>query len=196
MSSPAKRRTTRSSQSATPRATRSSQAGPSSATPRQTRASQLASSPLFYESSSPANGANPVSSPLRQMSNTQSTANHGNAPSSPLRQQTETQSDADRTPRPNGRSQLIGGMAVTKRTTFVTNADSFLQTRLPSAMPPVLAQVVILPSSPIFVAKAVSSSSARNDPSPVDPVEATSTATLSELPLRFPAELFSTTPAV
>ncbi|KAK3955965.1 MCM2/3/5 family-domain-containing protein [Pseudoneurospora amorphoporcata] len=108
MSSPAKRRTTRSSQSATPRATRSSQAGPSSATPRQTRASQLASSPLFYESSSPANGAHPVSSPLRQMSNTQSTAHQGNAPSSPLRQQTETQSDADRTPRANGRSQLIG----------------------------------------------------------------------------------------
>ncbi|KAK3488934.1 cell division control protein 54 [Neurospora hispaniola] len=108
MSSPAKRRTTRSSQSATPRTTRSSQADPSSATPRQTRASQLASSPLFYEPSSPANGAAPVSSPLRQMSNTQSTAHQGNAPSSPLRQQTETQSDADRTPRANGRSQLIG----------------------------------------------------------------------------------------
>ncbi|KAL2176019.1 MCM2/3/5 family-domain-containing protein [Thermothelomyces heterothallicus CBS 202.75] len=123
MSSPAKR-STRSS--ATPRrATRSSQqqqqqqqqlqqsspaAGPSNRptaaerTPRQTRSSQLASSPLFYQSSSPAPGADRPSSPLRQMSNSQSTANH--APSSPLRQQTETQSAGDRTPRPSAR--LIG----------------------------------------------------------------------------------------
>ncbi|KAK3310683.1 MCM2/3/5 family-domain-containing protein [Chaetomium strumarium] len=110
MSSPAKR-STRSS--ATPnRATRSSQqrsspaAGPSNAaerTPRQTRSSQLASSPLFYQSSSPAPGAR-ASSPLRQMSNSQSTAH--NAPSSPLRQQTETQSAGDRTPRASG--ALIG----------------------------------------------------------------------------------------
>ncbi|KAK4034795.1 MCM2/3/5 family-domain-containing protein [Parachaetomium inaequale] len=109
MSSPSKR-STRSS--ATPgRATRSSQrsspaAGPSNAaerTPRQTRSSQLASSPLFYQSSSPAPGANRASSPLRQMSNSQSTAN---APSSPLRQQTETQSAGDRTPRASG--GLIG----------------------------------------------------------------------------------------
>lgn len=111
MSSPSKR-STRSS--ATPgRATRSSQrsspaAGPSNAaerTPRQARPSQLASSPLFYQSSSPAPGANTPSSPLRQMSNSQSTANH--APSSPLRQQTETQSAGDRTPRASG--ALIGG---------------------------------------------------------------------------------------
>ncbi|KAK4139056.1 MCM2/3/5 family-domain-containing protein, partial [Dichotomopilus funicola] len=116
MSSPSKR-STRSS--ATPgRATRSSQqqqsspaAGPSNPnpnaaaaarTPRQTRASQLASSPLFYQSS-PANPAAP-SSPLRQMSNSQSTA--ANAPSSPLRQQTETQSAGERTPRASAR--LIG----------------------------------------------------------------------------------------
>ncbi|KAK0618040.1 MCM2/3/5 family-domain-containing protein [Bombardia bombarda] len=116
MSSPANRRSTRSSQSATPgRAARSSQARSSpapagqpdaqeraTATPRQTRASQLASSPLFYQSS-PANGANGASSPLRQMSNTQSTASlPGNNPSSPLRQQTETQSAGDRTPRASG----------------------------------------------------------------------------------------------
>jgi hypothetical protein len=112
MSSPSKR-STRSS--ATPRrATRGSQqpsspaAGPSDAaerTPRQARPSQLASSPLFYQSSSPAPGANRASSPLRHMSNSQSTAN--NAPSSPLRQQTETQSAGDRTPRASG--ALIGG---------------------------------------------------------------------------------------
>ncbi|KXX78723.1 DNA replication licensing factor mcm4 [Madurella mycetomatis] len=114
MSSPSKR-STRSS--ATPgRATRSSQprsspapAGPSAAaerTPRQTRSSQLASSPLFYQSSSPAPGAGSVQSPLRQMSNSQSTASQQNAPSSPLRQQTETQSAGDRTPRASG--ALIG----------------------------------------------------------------------------------------
>lgn len=124
MSSPSGRRT-RKSASATPsRSTRSSQAarsspaaGPSNAadenpserTPRQTRASQLASSPLFYQSS-PANagGAGP-SSPLRQMSDTQSTNSqpHNGAPSSPLRQQTETQSTGgDRTPRG---SALMGG---------------------------------------------------------------------------------------
>ncbi|KAH8891905.1 cell division control protein 54 [Thozetella sp. PMI_491] len=102
--------------SATPgRNTRSSQApsspaGPSTegqrpaATPRQTRASQLASSPMFFESS-PANddASNPPSSPLRQMSNTQSTDSEGGAaPTSPLRQQTETQSTGDRTPRASG----------------------------------------------------------------------------------------------
>ncbi|KAK3335745.1 cell division control protein 54 [Cercophora scortea] len=120
MSSPAKRRSARSSQSATPgRSTRSSQpqsspapAGPSDAaaaeteraslTPRQTRASALASSPLFYQSS-PAGGANnAASSPLRQMSNSQSTTFQNNAPSSPLRQQTDTQSTGDRTPRASG----------------------------------------------------------------------------------------------
>ncbi|KAK5663326.1 hypothetical protein OQA88_3754 [Cercophora sp. LCS_1] len=113
MSSPAKRsaRSTRSSQP------RSSPApGPSNAedepaaTPRQTRgtrASQLASSPLFYASSSPAGSRNPVSSPLRQGSNSQSTASQPNvAPSSPLRQRTGSQTDGDRTPRASG--ALIG----------------------------------------------------------------------------------------
>ncbi|KAK0731790.1 MCM2/3/5 family-domain-containing protein [Lasiosphaeris hirsuta] len=114
MSSPAKR-STRSSRSSQPRSS-PAPAGPSNAeepvaTPRQTRqtrASQLASSPLFYQSSSPANGAdNAVSSPLRQMSNTQSTASRfPDAPSSPLRQQTETQTDRERTPRASG--HLIG----------------------------------------------------------------------------------------
>lgn len=64
---------------------------------------------MFYESS-PANGGSNAapSSPLRQMSNSQST-NNGAAPSSPLRQQTETQSvnDGDRTPRASGLA--IGG---------------------------------------------------------------------------------------
>lgn len=66
---------------------------------------------MFYESS-PANGGSNAapSSPLRQMSNSQST-NNGAAPSSPLRQQTETQSvnDGDRTPRASGFA--IGGMS-------------------------------------------------------------------------------------
>ncbi|KAK0670396.1 putative DNA replication licensing factor [Cercophora samala] len=108
MSSPSKR-STRSS--ATPgRSTRSSQAAQSSPaaensrTPRQTRTSALASSPMNYGSSSPINAA---SSPLRQMSNTQSTAGN-NAPNSPLRQQTETQSTGDRTPRASGRGLLVG----------------------------------------------------------------------------------------
>ncbi|OAA54322.1 cell division control protein 54 [Niveomyces insectorum RCEF 264] len=129
MSSPARRRSSRNSQAGTPnRSLRSSQprsspapgpsnAGQAAGTPRAARApsSQLQSSPLFYQSSpavadGPA-GANGVSSPLRQMSNTQSTQdsldagnnNHhgGIAPSSPLRQMTDTQSVSagDRTPR-------------------------------------------------------------------------------------------------
>ncbi len=69
---------------------------------------------MFYESSpansrsNGANEANGASSPLRQMSNTQTTNSHVNgAPSSPLRQMTDTQSnDGDRTPRASG---LIGG---------------------------------------------------------------------------------------
>lgn len=114
MSSPAKR-STRSTRSSQPRS--SPAPGPSgsaedaaSTTPRQpraTRASQLASSPLFYASSSPGRGV-PISSPLRQDSNSQLTAPlPGNTPSSPLRQRTETQTDGDRTPRASGR--LIGG---------------------------------------------------------------------------------------
>ena len=114
MSSPAKR-STRSTRSSQPRS--SPAPGPSgsaedaaSTTPRQphaTRASQLASSPLFYASSSPGRGV-PISSPLRQDSNSQTTAARpSNTPSSPLRQGTETQTDGDRTPRASGR--LIGG---------------------------------------------------------------------------------------
>ncbi|KAK7738458.1 MCM DNA helicase complex subunit [Cytospora paraplurivora] len=54
---------------------------------------------MFYQSS-PAQAAAP-SSPLRQMSNSQST-NNGPAPTSPLRQQTDSQSMGDRTPRASG----------------------------------------------------------------------------------------------
>ncbi|EFQ26263.1 MCM2/3/5 family protein [Colletotrichum graminicola] len=125
MSSPSKR-STRSSTAGTPR--RSTRNNPDAAarsspapadeeaqrpaeTPRTSRRSQLASSPLFYESSpaqtpsgrrdAPANGD--VSSPLRNMSNSQSTV-VGPAPSSPLRQDIDTQStgDGDRTPRASG----------------------------------------------------------------------------------------------
>ncbi|KAH6610489.1 cell division control 54 [Trichoderma cornu-damae] len=104
MSSPNRRQ--RGSQSATPRrSTRQSQAG----TPRQP--AQLVSSPLFYQSSpAPNQGVDEVmgdvSSPLRQMSNSQSTQpTNGPAPSSPLRQMTDTQStsgDGQRTPRASG----------------------------------------------------------------------------------------------
>ncbi|KAJ9142209.1 DNA helicase [Pleurostoma richardsiae] len=123
MSSQTPRRSQRNSQSATPssRSQRGSQARSSptpageeaspngsqtAATPRAsrtTRASQLASSPMFFPQSSPAaggNGAAAPSSPLRQMSNTQSTEEPA-APSSPLRHMTDTQSvsNGDRTPR-------------------------------------------------------------------------------------------------
>lgn len=126
MSSPAGRRTTRSSQAGTPsnRNTRNSQARSSPAaaatgTPRGQRApsSQLQSSPMLYESS-PAADANMggASSPLRQMSDTQSTqdalhdADHpmrGLAPSSPLAHETQSVSAGDRTPRAN--RGLLGG---------------------------------------------------------------------------------------
>ncbi|KAK4197876.1 putative DNA replication licensing factor [Triangularia verruculosa] len=100
MSSPTKRstRSTRSSQAA-----QSSPAADNTRTPRQTRASQLQSSPMFFGSSP----SHAPSSPLRQMSTSQSTAAN-NAPSSPLRQQTETQSTGDRTPRASGRGHLVG----------------------------------------------------------------------------------------
>ncbi|KAL7781532.1 MCM2/3/5 family domain-containing protein [Trichoderma afarasin] len=95
MSTPNRRQ--RDSQSATPRrSTRHSEAG----TP-----AQLVSSPLFYQSSpAPTQGIDEVmgdvSSPLRQMSNSQSTQpTNGHAPSSPLRQMTDTQSTGQRTPR-------------------------------------------------------------------------------------------------
>ena len=66
---------------------------------------------MFFQSS-PANGNGrqmPPSSPLRQMSNSQSTSNGRNnyAPSSPLRQNTDSQDDPERTPRASG-SRLIG----------------------------------------------------------------------------------------
>ncbi|KAK2593922.1 MCM DNA helicase complex subunit [Conoideocrella luteorostrata] len=111
MSSPSHRRQ-RSSQSATPRrSTRQSQANTARNTP-----SQLASSPIFFQSSSPApgreqdSGANgDVSSPLRQMTDTQSTNGHAATPSSPLRQMSESQTprdDPQRTPRASG--ALVG----------------------------------------------------------------------------------------
>lgn len=113
MSSPSQRRQ-RDSQSATPRrSARQSQ----SDTP-QNQSSQLASSPLFFQSSpSPNDGAghdanSQVSSPLRQMSNSQSTQDRrGTAatPSSPLLQMSESQEtgeDGQRTPRASG---MIGG---------------------------------------------------------------------------------------
>ncbi|ROT36858.1 MCM2/3/5 family protein [Sodiomyces alkalinus F11] len=135
MSSPTRRRSTRSSQAGTPRrSTRNSSvaqsspaAGPAdnasqegsqegsqgARTPRQPRPSRLQSSPLVYQSSSPAPAPAPaaadrngpsnhnVSSPLRHMTNSQSSAAARPPPSSPLRQQTDTQSqgDGDRTPR-------------------------------------------------------------------------------------------------
>lgn len=110
MSSPARRSTRNSRQPSSPAPGPSNGAGnDASQTPRRsTRASQLASSPMFYDGSSPANANAAPSSPLRQMSNSQSTDN-GPAPSSPLRQQSETQSvhDGDRTPRASGLA--IGG---------------------------------------------------------------------------------------
>ncbi|KAH7269935.1 MCM2/3/5 family-domain-containing protein [Fusarium redolens] len=101
MSSPTKR-STRSS--ATPR-----RAAGNSETPRQGN-SQLdaPSSPLFYQSSSPGpsnqnNLPGDVSSPLGQMTNSQSTRGRSDVPNSPLRQMTDTRSDLDpeRTPRAN-----------------------------------------------------------------------------------------------
>lgn len=109
MSSPSHRRQ-RSSQSGTPRrSNRQSE----SATPRNNppQASQLVSSPLFFQSSPAPNGSQnsdaigEVSSPLRQMSNSQSTHAQSAMPSSPLRQMTDTQSangDGQRTPRASG----------------------------------------------------------------------------------------------
>jgi len=169
MSSPA-RRSTRSSQ--TPRSTRSSQlrsspaptAGPSNpiedptATPRQprqARSSQLASSPLFYGSSSPSNALpNPVSSPLRQMSNTQSTASRpNNAPSSPLRQQTGSQTDGDRTPRASG--ALIGGKFVVSQLSTVSRAGTdVLQSHLQFATTPAPARDEPSTNSQTYAAKA------------------------------------------
>lgn len=107
MSSPSQRRQ-RSSQSATPRrSTRQSEAN----TPRNAP-SQAASSPIFFQSSSPGPGVGQehgtngdVSSPLRQMTDSQSTQAHAATPSSPLRQMSESQTprdDPQRTPRASG----------------------------------------------------------------------------------------------
>ena len=104
MSSPSHRRQRSSQSGGTPkRSSRQSEA----ATPRNARASQLASSPMFFQSSSPGregSGANQdVSSPLRQMSNSQSTHQQTAVPSSPLGQMTDSQStDGQRTPRASG----------------------------------------------------------------------------------------------
>ena len=71
-----------------------------------------ASSPLFFQSSPAPEGDadGQVSSPLRQMSNSQSTESQNAAPppSSPLQQMSDTQemSDGNRTPRASG---MIGG---------------------------------------------------------------------------------------
>ncbi|KAF7558323.1 hypothetical protein G7046_g5838 [Stylonectria norvegica] len=112
MSSPSKRRQ-RDSQSATPR--RSTRQQSEANAPHENRPSQLASSPLFYQSS-PAPRAEgqdgavgDVSSPLRQMTNSQSTLGPSGAPSSPLRQMTETQSDHDPERTPRATPAYIGG---------------------------------------------------------------------------------------
>ena len=67
----------------------------------------LVSSPLFFQSSPAADGLGGVSSPLRQMSNSQSTLRQGMPPSSPLRQMTDSQDDSQRTPRASG--MMMGG---------------------------------------------------------------------------------------
>ncbi|KAF5003786.1 hypothetical protein FDECE_9681 [Fusarium decemcellulare] len=102
MSSPTKRRT-RNSESATPR--RSTRNSETNDTPRAgNRGPEAASSPMFFQSSSPGRSdalPGDVSSPLGQMTNTQSTRVRSNIPSSPIGQMTDTQSDIDpeRTPR-------------------------------------------------------------------------------------------------
>src|SRR5687768_3390924 len=107
MSSPGSRRQTPRRSARNSEAPRSSPAANGSqnsqanGTPRATQGSQLASSPLFHEPS-PARShkGNDVSSPLRQMTNSQSTANGAVQPSSPLRQMSDSQSvGGDRTPR-------------------------------------------------------------------------------------------------
>lgn len=127
MSSPSHRRQ-RSSQSSTPR--RSARQSEASNTPRD-RQSQLASSPLFFQSSSPGprseqNGANgDVSSPLRQMSHSQSTNGpNGAAPSSPLRQMTETQTTNDPQRTPRARAGLGGGELLLSMGLFLAVTDA------------------------------------------------------------------------
>lgn len=108
MSSPSQRRT-RGSQSGTPR--RSARQSDTNNTPQNGAEQPGASSPLFFESSpAPNGGPAPVSSPLRQMSNSQSTQSQNAAlpPSSPLRQMMESQeagSENQRTPRASGQAR-------------------------------------------------------------------------------------------
>ena len=79
----------------------------------------MVSSPLFYESSPAAEANMDPSSPLRQMSNTQSTQDslpdpdvpmQGIAPSSPLAQMETQSSTGDRTPRAS--RNLFGGKSL------------------------------------------------------------------------------------
>lgn len=117
MSSPSHRRQ-RSSQSTTPRRS-GRRPSEEATTPRQPSASQqsqgLASSPIFFQSSSPgrANRGNDagmdISSPLRQMSDSQSTGNGGPIPSSPLQQMSDTQSMMGDQTTPRASGMAIGG---------------------------------------------------------------------------------------
>ena len=111
MSSPSHRRQ-RSSQSATPRRS----ARQSSTNVPSDPPSQRASSPIFFQSSSPGRddahrgATGDVSSPLRQMTDSQSThAGNGAPPSSPLRQMSDTQSVVDDQATPRARHTLAGG---------------------------------------------------------------------------------------
>lgn len=163
MSSPTKR-TTRSSQAGTPRRSTRTSAAPQSSpapgpvdddaegsqaarTPRAPRASQLQSSPLFYQSSPAApksrdaTRSRDVSSPLRQMTDSQSTA-APLLPSSPLRQQSDTQSifgDGDRTPRASG---LLRGKIVAHPPAIASSTDPSFQTPHLSHTRPAPAPVV------------------------------------------------------
>ncbi|TQV97228.1 DNA replication licensing factor mcm4 [Cordyceps javanica] len=110
MSSPSHRRQ-RSSQSATPRRS----ARQSSANAPSDPPSQLASSPIFFQSSSPGRGdaengaTGDVSSPLRHMTDSQSThAGNSAVPSSPLRQMSDTQSVVDDQATPRARHTFAG----------------------------------------------------------------------------------------
>lgn len=178
MSSPSKRR----SQSGTPRrSTRSSQAPQSSPakassqnvnTLRNAPPSQLASSPLFYQSSSPAPDNADVSSPLRQNTESQSQnprANGSAVPSSPLRQMTHSQTprgsvssqnDGDRTPRASG-SRPVGGTWSRQ-----TSGMALTNPRLTSQTLPLLDMRLALVQADLFIlsqiseAKAVTFSSA------------------------------------
>ncbi|KAF4992575.1 hypothetical protein FGRMN_7060 [Fusarium graminum] len=111
MSSPTKR-STRST--ATPR--RSNRNNETNETPQANSQLEAPSSPMPYQSSSPGpsnQNALPgnVSSPFRQMTNSQSTRGRSDVPSSPIQQMTDTQSDIDpqRTPRANPTTPAFHG---------------------------------------------------------------------------------------